>query len=225
MPTVQDLLGLRMFEGMGRADMERLAQGATEVAAPSGTVVFRHGDPCTGMYVVMRGQVKLSLETERGHEKVLQLIAEGETFGEAALFLGQRHITTAQSIADSVLLHVAREAVLQEVNRDPAFARRLIEELSRQVRARVLDLQSHTLLSGRERVVAYLLERLPGLMNGGAVSIILPARKGIIASRLNVTQEHFSRILHDLAATGLIEVRGPTVRIPDVGRLESALRT
>ena len=65
--------------------------------SPRGTIVFRQGDPCTGMYVVMRGQVKLSLETDRGHEKILQLIGTGESFGEEALFLRQRHISTAQA--------------------------------------------------------------------------------------------------------------------------------
>jgi CRP-like cAMP-binding protein len=78
------------------------------------------------------------------------------------------------------------------------------------------------LLTGRQRLVAYLLERLPGHVNGSAVSIVLPARKGIIASRLNLTQEHFSRILRELAAEALIEVHGLTVRIPDVPRLHAS---
>lgn len=221
MPTVQRMLALGLFKGMERPEVERLAAGATQVPAPRGTFVFRQGEPCTGMYVVMGGQVKLSLDTERGQEKILQLIGEGESFGEAALFLAQRHITTAQAIADGMLLHIAREAVLKEVARNPGFAQRLVEELSRQLRQRVLDLKSYTLLSGKQRVVAYLLERVPERVNGSAVSILLPARKGIIASRLNITQEHFSRILHDLAAESLIEVRGLTVCIPDVERLHA----
>jgi CRP-like cAMP-binding protein len=43
--------------------------------------------------------------------------------------------------------------------------------------------------------------------------------KGVIASRLNLTQEHFSRILHDLAALGLIEVQGRRIRVLDLERL------
>jgi CRP-like cAMP-binding protein len=41
----------------------------------------------------------------------------------------------------------------------------------------------------------------------------------VLASRLNMTPEHFSRILHDLAAQGLIEVNGRSIRVPDVARL------
>ena len=49
----------------------------------------------------------------------------------------------------------------------------------------------------------------------------LPAKKGVIASHLNLTHEHFSRILHELIEAGLIEVDGPRVTIPDVTRLRS----
>ena len=41
-----------------------------------------------------------------------------------------------------------------------------------------------------------------------------------IASRLNLTPEHFSRILHELSEAGLIRVEGRTVHIPDVGNLQ-----
>ncbi|HRD88630.1 MAG TPA: helix-turn-helix domain-containing protein, partial [Accumulibacter sp.] len=52
-------------------------------------------------------------------------------------------------------------------------------------------------------------------------TITLPTNKGIIASRLNLTQEHFSRILHELSEKGLIVVEGRRIHIRDV----DALRT
>jgi CRP-like cAMP-binding protein len=45
----------------------------------------------------------------------------------------------------------------------------------------------------------------------------------VIASRLNMTPEHFSRILHDLSSAGLIEVNGRAVRIPDLERLRAGV--
>ena len=49
----------------------------------------------------------------------------------------------------------------------------------------------------------------------------LPTNKGIIASRLNLTQEHFSRILHELSEKGLVVVEGRKIHIPDVGKLRT----
>ena len=50
--------------------------------------------------------------------------------------------------------------------------------------------------------------------------------KGVIASRLNLTQEHFSRILHELSESGLITVDGRTIRIPSgLAEVEASLAT
>ena len=47
------------------------------------------------------------------------------------------------------------------------------------------------------------------------------AGKSVVVSRLNMTPEHFSRVLHELQAGGLIEVDGRTVRILDLEGLRS----
>jgi CRP-like cAMP-binding protein len=56
------------------------------------------------------------------------------------------------------------------------------------------------------------------------VIVCLPARKGDIASWLNLTHEHFSRILHELATAGFIEVTGSQVLIRDVQRLRGVYK-
>ena len=75
--------------------------------------------------------------------------------------------------------------------------------------------------SGTERVIGYLM-RIDSQDNDGAKEeaiLTLPASKVTIASRLNLTPEHFSRILHDLSAAGLIEVNGKSIRVPDTRKL------
>ena len=83
------------------------------------------------------------------------------------------------------------------------------------------ELEGYTLLNGTQRVSAYLLDQVDGPDDFAAAEITLPVQKGVIASHLNLTHEHFSRILHDLVETGLIEVKGRAVRILDTARLRS----
>jgi CRP-like cAMP-binding protein len=47
----------------------------------------------------------------------------------------------------------------------------------------------------------------------------LEVSKTVLASRLNLTPEHFSRILHDLSAQQLITVNGRDITIHDMRRL------
>jgi CRP-like cAMP-binding protein len=56
---------------------------------------------------------------------------------------------------------------------------------------------------------------------GVSPTITLPAKKSLIASRLNLTQEHFSRILRNMQSAGLIAVRDRQIRLLDPGRLRS----
>jgi CRP-like cAMP-binding protein len=96
----------------------------------------------------------------------------------------------------------------------------MIAGLSRRLHQLVGDLEAYSMRSGTERVIGFMLSNCgEGLPDTGPCDVTLPTTKGVVASRLNLTQEHFSRILHDLTAAGLIEVKGRTVRITDVGKL------
>jgi CRP-like cAMP-binding protein len=53
------------------------------------------------------------------------------------------------------------------------------------------------------------------------ITVTLPTNKGVIASRLNLTQEHFSRILHELSEKNLIAVDGRKIHIADVDELRN----
>lgn len=212
------LCNIPLFRELGAEELDRIAAGTSEIHAARGQVLFRKGDACEGFHVVVYGQVKLALQTPQGGEKVVELVGPGQSFGEAVLFLRKPYVVTATTLADSMLLHIARETVFVEIERDPEFARRMIAGLSRRMHQLVGELESLSLRSGMQRVIGYLL-RGEAAGPDEAIHVRFPAKKSIIASHLNLTQEHFSRILHELGAARLIEVNGPEVRIPDAERL------
>ena len=221
-PIEDYLINLPPFKELPVADIARIAAGTMEIDAPRGTVVFRRGERCLGCHVVVFGQVKLALQTLQGEEKIVELMGRGQTFGESAMFLDRCYMFTAETLSDSKLLHIAKNIVFEELERNPKFARCVISGLSSRFQHLVCDVEAYTLRSGTQRVVGYLLNHLPEKNDNDAdTTITFPAKKGIIASQLNLTHEHFSRILHDLVSKGMIEVRGPLVRILDTNRLRS----
>jgi CRP-like cAMP-binding protein len=216
------LANLPMFSQMQEAELDRIAASTLPVHAGKGQEICHCGDPCTGIHVVVYGQVKLGFTSPQGVEKVVEIVRPGQSFGEALMFLDAPYIVFAQALADSMLLHVAKHAVLDELARDPGFARRMLSGLSRRLHGLVRDVEAYTLRSSHERVIGYLLAEVPENADGAPVEVHLTAGKSVIASRLNMTPEHFSRILHELGNDGVIEIHGRTVRIPDVGRLRGA---
>jgi CRP-like cAMP-binding protein len=214
------LANLPMFSEMSREELDRVAAATLPVYVAKGESVFQCGDPCAGFHIVVYGQVKLGFTSPQGIEKVVEIVSPGQSFGEALMFLDKPYIVFAAALSDTMLLHVAKHAVIEELSRDPQFARRMISGLARRLHGLVRDVEAYTLRSGQERVIGYLLADVADSTgNGKPVEVHLTPGKSVIASRLNMTPEHFSRILHDLAASGLIEMNGRAVRIPDLERL------
>jgi len=214
------LANLPMFSEMSRAELDRIAAATVPLHVDKGQPIVQCGDPCSGFHLVVYGQVKLGFTSPQGAEKVVEIVRPGQSFGEALMFLDKPYIVFARALADSMLLHVAKQAVLEGLAHDAAFAQRLLSGLARRVHGLVCDVEAYTLRSVQERIIGYLLADVAGKPLGGhPVELQLTPGKSVIASRLNVTPEHFSRILHELSAAGLIEVNGRAVRIPDLERL------
>ncbi|NMG66586.1 cyclic nucleotide-binding domain-containing protein [Azoarcus indigens] len=215
-----------LFEGLAQDEIARFARGVRELTAARGEILFHRGDACSGFHLILAGQIKLAFLSAAGNEKVVEILRPGQTFGEAVMFMDKPYVVMAQALSDTRLLHIPKQAVFEEMARDPLFCRKIIGGLSRRLHQLMGDVESYSLRSGRDRIVGYLLreegldEDCPGR---GRVSIRLSTSKGTIASRLNLTQEHFSRILHELVDSGLIEVEGRTIHVPDIARLRASL--
>jgi CRP-like cAMP-binding protein len=210
--------GIALFRDLGPGLLARIAAGTVIVEAPRGSVLFRPGDACSGFHIVIEGRIKLSLHNAQGAERVVELPGPGQSFGEAAMFLRIPYRVSAEALADSRLLHVSANRVFAELDSDPRLAHRIIAGLSMRLHNLVSDLESQSLQSGTQRVIGFLLSLVDAEAKSGTVAR-LPARKNVIASRLNLTHEHFSRILHGLAAAGAIRVEGQDILIPDVEAL------
>jgi CRP-like cAMP-binding protein len=215
------LSNLPLFRELSREEIDRIAAQTRQLYFTRGDIVFHRGDPCNGFYLVIYGQVKLAFISSQGDEKVIEILAQGQSFGEAVLFLEKPYPVTANALVDTMLLHVSKEAVFDEIDRDARFARRVIAGMAQRLHHLVGDVEAYSMRSGTERVIGFLLRDEPEDAAENRIEVTLPASKGVIASRLNLTQEHFSRILHDLIARKLIEVDGRRVTLCDVQKLRT----
>lgn len=212
------LVRLPLFNEIGPEELDQIAATVTERHVPRGEIIFRRGDPCIGFHIVIYGQVKLAFISPDGNEKVVEIIGPGFSFGEALMFMEKPYIVTAQALADSLLLHVPKDAIFSELEHDPKFARKMLAGLSRRIHGLICDVEAYSLSSGTQRVIGYLMkEESPA----DGDQITLNVSKTVLASRLNLTPEHFSRILHDLAAKQLIQIDGRNITILDIEKLRT----
>lgn len=209
-----------LFGALPEALLAEVAAGVRERRYARGELVFQKGDRSTGIYVVVAGKIKEACQSREGEEKIIEIIGQDQTCGEAALLLDCPQPFFAAALVGTQLLHVDRQTVHALIGCAPLFVERLLLRLSSRTIDIVRDIVAYSLKTPLQRIAGFLLD-LHGSTPDGQPTVTLPAAKSVIASRLNMTPEALSRNLRDLADARLIEVCGSRITLLDLPRLHS----
>jgi len=215
---VAALQRLTLFRGVSAEALSRLAASCEIISVPRGNALFRRGEPATDLYALVRGRVMLSVGVARDASKVIDIVGPGGHIGLASAVLGSTQTATAETLADSKIVIVPRAALLECAGVLPDLGLQLAASLSRQVCGLIADVEAYSLSSGRSRVANYLLQ-VASAHGARQRPVPLPAKKSVIASRLSLTPEYFSRMLHELITCGAIAVDGRQITVLDSARL------
>lgn len=215
--AIRDLIsGLALFEGIAKECSDKLVAACRECSVDRQHIIYRRGDEAMGLYVLAVGHVKLSISSEKGPEKVIDLMGPGQSFGEAAMLLRRPYQHHAQALEEGVLLWIPREAVEKAAEKYSGFSKRLMTILALQCESLQHDIEVVNLHSASERVADYLLHQP---IEEGKTRLRFDKR--VIASKLGLKPETFSRALQQLKMQGLIAVKGASILILDPSRLRA----
>lgn len=203
-----------LFREAGPEHRTALARSCVTLSARRGDLLARQGERVPGMFIVGYGLAKLALRRPPAN-RVLRLVAAGESFGAAAALLGRAAPYEAVALNDSKLLVVPAAAILQLVEREPRFARTLVTLLAERALELLAEVEAASLQGGAQRLAAYLTS----LVDAGELAVRLPMSKTLVAARLGMKKETLSRLLARFAAEGLIEPTRREITIRDRERL------
>jgi CRP-like cAMP-binding protein len=213
------LARLPLFSELNDDEISMLLPGVREFKASAHEILFNKGDRLDGIYVVVTGQVKLCIPSQQGLEKVIGTLNGGAAFAEAVVFLDIPCPVSAQATQDSVLLVASKKVLLEVIDCNPRFSLKMLASLSMKLHQLMSDMETCTLMNSVQRVVCFLSHQIPD-KNSLQYEVKLDTSKQMLASRLSLAPETFSRVLHHLVTAGLIEVKGRTIRILDAPRLK-----
>ena len=206
------LVSSHLFSALSDTQLERVRRYSHIIDLLEGESLFFQGDEATSFYLVLSGRVKLFRVSPDGKEKVVEIMETGASFAEALMFMDQPHYpVTATALAPSRVIAInGREykAMLRE-SIESCFL--LMGNMSYRLRDLIREIDALSLDTGTVRTIAYLLHRAPE----GVISFELNVAKSVIASRLSVKPETFSRILKSLHERDIVTIEGRNVTIHD----------
>ncbi len=209
---IDDLRNAPLLSRLSDEQLERIRRGAVQRRLDEGELLFTQGDAAERFYLVQSGQVRLFRLAADGSEKIIEIVSPGQTFAEALMFLqSPRYPVGAAALAPTRLIAIDAKdfAAMLRGSVDTCFV--VMGSLSQRLRALIGEIDELTLHSASGRVARWLLERCPADRR----ELVLDVSKGVLASRLSIQPETFSRVTKQLVKDGVIEVHGARVAVLD----------
>jgi len=210
------LRNLPLFQKLAEPALAGLLATATLRSVERGADLFVQGDPADRFFILLEGWVKLYRINRDGAEAVVAMVAAGESFAEAAMFAQGNFPVCAQAVTDIRLLSITAQAFARCVQDDVGTAFAMLGSLSMRLRTLVQQIEQLQVQSAPQRVGGFLLRLCPA--GSGNAAFVLPCEKSLVARRLGIQPETFSRALAKLRPIG-VEVQGSVVSVADLDAL------
>ncbi|MEH6471196.1 MAG: Crp/Fnr family transcriptional regulator [Halopseudomonas sp.] len=208
-----------LFASFSEAELEQLLGSVKLYELAPEQTLFGQDQPTTQFYLLADGLIKLYRTAADGNEKVVEIISPGQTIAEAVMFMRRAAFpVNAQALKASRVYGIDGATYVELLQHNMDACMRILGDLSMRLHARLNDVVNLTQQNATYRVVHFLASQLPAGAQDGCL-LYLTSPKHVIASRLSVKPETFSRIMSTLAQKGVIEVKGREITVASVARL------
>ena len=218
-----DLTGLQahaLFASLEPWDLQYVLQHSRRVRLGHHQLLYRQDMPAHHFFFVISGRLRLYRLDASGVDRTLDSLLPGDCFAEVMIYADPpRYACYAEALKNSEVLMIPVKVYQDLLEGNPRYARAALQHYARRAVSRFHDLEIMTVQSARDRLIRYLIDLLPESARKVGGEVELPLPKCLVASRLAMQPETFSRILADLKGNGLVRVNRSKLFITDPMRL------
>jgi CRP-like cAMP-binding protein len=221
-PVIASLAAIPFFGGLDPDALERLAASMRSRRFRRGEVIFHIGDPGDALFVILNGEVKISLPSETGDEAILATLRPGDVFGELALLDGAPRSASASALTATETVVLPRDRFRELIATETGFRDALLASIAGELRRLTTHVEELHFLDITGRLAARLV-RLA--QEGGA-----PAPDGSVRLRTNLTQadlasmvgctrQSVNKLLGQFTDDGLVRLERDAIVLTDLDGL------
>lgn len=185
---------------------------------PQENIIYQ-GDKALRFYLIIEGHLQLYRTSLQGQEKVIEVVRQGRTFAEALMFSEQcTYPVSAQAVSPCQLISFDSESYLKMLRNNPKACIAIMADMSVRLRKDLNEVEILSVQNAQNRFLLFLQRNINySQSNHGVIKLDIPKR--MLASRLSIQPETFSRLINKMVKDGLIIVDGGLIEVPDLNRL------
>lgn len=224
---LESLKAIPFFGGLEPDALGRLAATMRARRFRRGEVLFHVGDPGDALFVIVSGEVKISLPSDTGEEAILATLGPGEIFGEIALLDGAPRSASATALVPTETVVLPRDRFRDLIASEAGVRDALLASIAGELRRLTTHVEELHFLDITGRLAARLVRLATegGLpVEDGAVRLRSSLTQGDLAAMVGCTRQSVNRLLGQFADDGLLRLEREGIVIVDVPGLNAAAR-
>jgi CRP/FNR family cyclic AMP-dependent transcriptional regulator len=181
--------------------------GVTTCKYAENHTIFAQGHPADTVFYIQEGQVKLSVLSEQGKERVVAVLEAGDFCGEGCLADQQQFAATATTMTECVIVRLERAAVVRALHEDTSFCKFFVSYLlARNVR--LTEDLIHHLFDSSERRLARVLLMLADHEKHRQQVLLPRIDQQTLAKMVGTTRSRVNYFMNKFRRLGFIEYNG-----------------
>jgi CRP-like cAMP-binding protein len=226
-PVIDSLATIPFFAGLDAAALERVAAGMRSRRFRRGEVIFHIGDPGDALFIIVSGEVKISLPSETGDEAILATLRPGAVFGELALLDGAPRSASATALGPTETVVLPRERFRELIATEAAVRDALLASVAGELRRLTTHVEELHFLDITGRLAARLVrlaQESGTAVDGGGIRLRRNLTQGELAAMVGCTRQSVNKLLGQFTDDGYVRLDREGIVVTDIDGLASASR-
>ena len=226
-PVLDALAAIPFFAGLDPAALERLAGTVRARRFRRGEVIFHVGDPGDALFVIVSGDVKISLPSETGEEAILATLRGGDVFGELALLDGAPRSASATAVTQTETVVLPRDRFRELIATETGVRDALLASIAGELRRLTTHVEELHFLDITGRLAARLVRLAHDggtVQPDGGIRLRKNLTQGDLAAMVGCTRQSVNKLLGQFTDDGLIRLEREGIVVTDIDGLTAASR-
>jgi len=226
-PVSESIARIPFFAGLDTPALERVAAGMRTRRFRRGEVIFHVGDPGDALFILVSGEVKISLPSDSGDEAIIATLRLGDVFGELALLDGAPRSATATALVATVCAVLPRDAFRVLISEEPAVRDALLASLAGELRRLTMHVEELHFLDMTGRLAARLVRLASEAgtpAEDGSIRLLPTITQGDLAAMVGCTRQSVNKLLGQFADDRLVRLDREGIVVIDVSGLVAVSR-